>query len=272
MRKNLVRPGMSALDFGDEYTPGWAHPYATEPFSPFWYADGGEDDDEGDEGAGDESDEDDDSDTGEEDEDAGKTAEELADELRRLRTAHIKKIRQAKNRSARIAELEASSANYDTKIAELETALQSLREESGKTGQQDEAAQRRIAELIEKAKKEGKDSFKPTVIRMAAKAELMSAGAQARAVDRLVRMIDVNDADIDEETGEIDVSDQVSALKKDLPELFGERRAPRTAKKKVASGGSAAAAGGASGEDDKVEETTKSATQRAADRLRGIKG
>lgn len=271
MRKNMVRPGMSALEYGDEYTPGWAHPYATEPFSPFWYADGGEDDDEGD-ADGEESDEDDDAEEGEEDEDAGKTVEQLADELKRLRAAHIKKIRQAKNRSARITELETSSSSYDTKIAELETALQTLREESGKSGQQDEAAQRRIAELIENAKKEGKDSFKPTVIRMAAKAELMSAGAQTRAVDRLVRMIDVNDADIDEETGEIDVSDQVSALKKDLPELFGERRAPRTAKKKVVAGsGSAAAAGGASGEDDKVDDAAKTATQRAADRLRGIK-
>lgn len=270
MRKNTVRPGISALEFGDEYTPGWAHPYATEPFSPFWYADGGEEDD--DEGEDEDSSKEDDSDDeGEEDddEDAGKTAEQLADELKRLRSAHLKKIRQAKNRSARIAELEASSANYDTKIAELETALQSLREESGKAGQQDEAAQRRIAELIEKAKKEGKDTFKPTVIRMAAKAELMSAGAQARAVDRLVRMIDVNDADIDEETGDIDVSDQVAALKKDLPELFGERRAPRT--KTKTSSAKAAAAGGASGGDDKVDDVVKSATQRAADRLRGVK-
>lgn len=272
MRKNLVRPGLSALEGGvDEYVAGWAHPYATEPFSPFWYADGGEDDDEGEEPDESQEDEEDEGEE-EEDEDAGKTAEQLADELKRLRAAHIRKIRQGKNRSARIQELEASSAGYDAKIAELETALQSLREESGKSGQQDEAAQKRIAELIANAKEEGKNSFKPTVIRMAAKAELMSAGAQPRAVDRLVRMIDVNDADIDEETGEIDVSDQVSALKKDLPELFGERRAPRSVKKaKPGTGTKAADAGGAGGGDEGAGEVTKTATQRAADRLRGIK-
>lgn len=270
MRKNMTRPGMSALEFGEDYTPGWAHPYATDPMSPFWYADGGdEDDDEGDEDEGANSEGEDNPDE-EDDEDAGKTAEELADELKRLRSAHIKKIRQGKNRSVRIQELEQSNAGYDAKIAELETALETLRAESGKTGQQDEAAQRRIAELIEKAKEEGKNSFKPTVIRMAAKAELMSAGAQSRAVDRLVRMIDVNDADIDEETGEIDVSDQVAALKKDLPELFGERRAPRS-KSKTTTTQKGAAAGGASGGDDKPDETTKSATQRAADKLRGIR-
>jgi len=268
MRMNMVRPGMKALDFGDEYTPGWAHPYATEPFSPFWYADGGEDEDEGED---EDVDKDGDSDDGgeEDDEDEGKTAAELADELKRLRTAHIKKIRQGKNRSVRIQELETANATYDQKIAELETALQTLKEESGKTSQTDEAAQRRIAELIEKAKEEGKNSFKPTVIRMAAKSELMAVGARANAVDRLVRMIDVNDADIDEETGEIDVSDQVAALKKDLPELFGERRAARTAKK--TSSTKAKDAGGASGDDDKVDDVVKSATQRAADRLRGIK-
>lgn len=277
MRKNLVRPGMvpalsapSLLEGGvDEVATGWAHPYSeSDPFMP-WHADGGEEDeDEGEEeGAGGDEEEDDDAGE-EEDEDAGKTPEELAAEVKRLRAAYLKKLRQGKNRSTRIQALEADKTTYDTKLAELEAELTSLREAAGKSGEVDAAAQKRIADLVEAAKEDGKNSFKPVVIRMAAKAELMAAGARATVIDRLVKMVDVNDVDIDDEDGSIDLSDQVASIKKDMPELFGPIRARKV---KAGTSTKAAAAGGAAGGDEGAGTTTKTATQRAADRLRGVK-
>jgi hypothetical protein len=53
------------------HAPGWAHPYATGPFSPFFYADGDEDDGQDDDaGSGDD---DQDEDEGDQDDDAGGT-------------------------------------------------------------------------------------------------------------------------------------------------------------------------------------------------------
>lgn len=278
MSMNLVRPGMapalsapSLLEGGvDEYTAGWAHPYSSsDPFMP-WHADGGEekDDDEGDEEDESEEKEGEEEDD-EEDEDAGKSPEELAAEVKRLRAAYLKKLRQGKNRSVRIQALESDKATYDTKLAEMAEELKALREAGGKAGEVDTAAQQRINELIEAAKEEGKNSFKPVVIRMAARSELMAAGARATVVDRLVKMVDVEDVDIDDEDGSIDLTDQVLQLKKELPELFGPVRA-RT-KAKAGTGTKAKEAGGAGGGDEGANEVVKSATQKAADRLRGIK-
>lgn len=278
MSKNLVRPGMvpalsapSLLEGGvDELVPGWAHMYSsTDPFMP-WHADGGEekDDDEGDEDPEEKEDDTEEDDLEEEDEDAGKTPEELAAEVKRLRAAYLKKLRQGKNRSTRIQALEADKQTYDTKLAEMSEELKALREAGGKAGEVDTAAQQRINELIEAAKEEGKSSFKPVVIRMAARSELMAAGARATVVDRLVKMIDTEDVDIDDEDGSIDLTDQVLQLKKELPELFGPMRVRNKAKAPTTK---AKEAGGAAGGDEGAKDVVKTATQRAADRLRGVK-
>lgn len=288
MHKNLLQPGISAAmnsgavladEFGlDEFQPGWARPYATSSFSPFWYASGDddeedeeEDDDKGDE----EDDEDDDSD---EDEDKGKTPEELAAEVKRLRAAYLKKMKNSKNRGARLRDAEAAKTKLEADFATLQSQLDELKKTSG--GEVDsEAAQRRISELIDKAREEGKTAYLPTVVRMAAKAELMAAGARPTLVDRLVRMIDVAEADV-EEDGTIDVSDQVEALKKDMPEMFGPKRAVTTRKRRTVAGEegekppatkpAAKKAGGASGGDEGAGEVKKTAAQKVADRLRGI--
>lgn len=283
MSMKLVRPGMtpalstpSLLEGGtDELVIGWAHPYeASDPFKP-WHADGGDDKDEDadEEDDKDESEEDESEDEEEEDEDAGKTPEELAAEVKRLRAAYLKKLRQGKNRSTRIQALEADKTTYDTKLAELTEELKALREQGGKAGEVDKAAQDRINDLIAAAKEEGKNSFKPVVIRMAARSELMAAGARATVVDRLVKMVDVEDVDIDDEDGSIDLTDQVLQLKKELPELFGPVRARTKTKPKgeASTSAKAKAAGGGDGGDEGAQDIVKTATQRAADRLRGIK-
>lgn len=292
MMTNLLRPGLSAarsagadLDLltaagVDGYEPGWAHPYATDPFSPVFYADGGdEDDDEGDE---DEEDDDkgeegDDEDDDDDDEDKGKSPEELAAEVKRLRAAYLKKLKNSKNRGTRLREAEAAKSKLEGDMATLQEQLDELKKTAGKEVDS-EAAQRRINELVEKAREDGKEAFKPTVIKMAARAELMAAGARPALVDRLVRMIDVNEVDIDDEDGTIDVTDQVDALKKDMPEMFGPKRATTKRVRKTTAGGegagtgkgSARKAGGAGGGDEGAGEEKLTAAQKVANRLRGL--
>jgi hypothetical protein len=299
MMSNLLRPGLSAAKSAgadldllaaagvDGYEPGWAHPYATDPFSPVFYADGGdEDDDEGDEDEedddkGKESDEEDD-DEEDDDEDKGKSEDELRAEVKRLRAAYLKKLKNSKNRGTRIREAEAAKSKLEQDFATLQEQFAELQKTAGKEVDS-EAAQRRINELVEKAREDGKEAFKPTVIKMAARAELMAQGARPALVDRLVRMIDVNDVDIDDEDGTIDVSDQVLALKKDVPEMFGPRKATTKRTRKPAAGsegggsgtgtgkGSARKAGASGGGDEGAGEERKTAAQKVADRLRGIR-
>lgn len=300
MMTNLLRPGLSAarsagadLDLltaagVDGYEPGWAHPYATDPFSPVFYADGGEeDDDEGDEdeedkGKGDEDEEDDDED--DDDEDKGKTPEELAAEVKRLRAAYLKKLKNSKNRGTRLAAAESEKSKLASDFATLQEQFNELQKTAGKEVDS-EAATRRINDLVEKAREEGKEAFKPVVIKMAARAELMAQGARPALVDRLVRMVDVNEVDIDDEDGSIDVTDQILALKKEMPEMFGPRKATTKRVRKTGAGdgssegsgkgsatktSSSRKAGGAGGGDEGAGGEKKTAAQKVADRLRGI--
>jgi hypothetical protein len=293
--KNLLRPGLAAakgagLDLltasgVDGYEPGWAHIYpASDPFMP-WHADGGEDDDDEDDDKGEKDDEDEeDEDDDDDDEDKGKSPEELAAEVKRLRAAYLKKLKNSKNRGTRLAAAESEKAKLASDFATLQEQFDELKRTAGKEVDS-EAATRRINELIEKAKEEGREAFKPTVIRMAARAELMAAGARPALVDRLVRMIDVGEVDIDDEDGTIDVTDQVEALKKDMPEMFGPRKATskRTTRTKTSSGtgegagtgagsgkGSARKAGGAGGGDEGAGDEKLTAAQKVANRLRGL--
>lgn len=294
MMKNLLRPGLAAAKSAgsgldllsavgmDGYEPGWAHPYSSsDPFMP-WHADGGEDDDEDeddDKGEKDDEEEEEDDDDDDDDEDKGKSPEELAAEVKRLRAAYLKKLKNSKNRGTRLRDAEAAKSELEKNFATLQEQFAELQKTAGKEIDS-EAAQRRINELVEKAKEEGREAFKPTVIRMAARAELMAAGARPALVDRLVRMIDVNEVDIDDEDGTIDVTDQVDSLKKDMPEMFGPRKATTKRVRKTASGGSeggsgagkgaARKAGGGGGSDDGAGDEKLTAAQKVANRLRGL--
>lgn len=292
MNKPLLRPGLKAAkSVGsdlvaaaglDGYEPGWAHMYSSsDPFMP-WHADGGEDedDDKGEEDDEDEKEEDDEEDEDDDDEDKGKSPEELAAEVKRLRAAYLKKLKNSKNRGTRLTAAEAAKAELERNYATLQEQFEELKKTAGKEVDS-EAATRRINELIEKAKDEGREAFKPTVIKMAARAELMAAGARPALVDRLVRMIDVGEVDIDDEDGTIDVTDQVDALKKDMPEMFGPKRATtkRTTRKTTSDGGdkgsgsgkgSARKAGGSGGGDEGAGEEKLTAAQKVANRLRGL--
>lgn len=295
MMKSLLRPGLlAAKSVGsdlvhaagvDGYEPGWARPYATDPFSPFWYASGDDEDDEeedDDKGKGDEDEEDDEED--DDDEDKGKTPEELVAEVKRLRAAYLKKLKNSKNRGTRLAASETEKTKLQSDFATLQEQFAELQKTAGKEVDS-EAATKRINELVEKAKEDGKNSFKPVVIRMAAKAELMAQGARPALVDRLVKMVDVNDVDIDDDDGSIDVTEQILALKKEMPEMFGPRKATAVRKRKEGDGTGAGKgngtgtgtkgagsrkAGGAAGGDENGETKKLTAAEKLANRLRGI--
>lgn len=301
MNKKLTRKDLtfSAVDaFGDpletDELGGWARPYATAPFSPFWYASGDDDDeDEEDDDSGKEDDEDDEDDE-EDDEDKGKTPEELKAEVQRLRAAYIKKLKNSKNRGTRIKELESGKAKHESDLALLQEQLDELKKTAGKEVDS-EAATKRINELVERAKEEGREAFKPIVIKMAARAELMAQGARPALVDRLVKMVDVSDVDIDDEDGSIDVTEQVLQIKKDFAEYFGPRKATSSTRKRkgttendededkgsgsgtgarkrtTGSAGSRKAGGAGGGDEGAGDDVKKSSAQKLADRLMGIK-
>jgi hypothetical protein len=299
MDKKLTRKGLtfSAVDaFGDPLETelgGWARPYATGAASPLWYASGDDDEDEDDD-KGDKDDEEDEEDDEEndDDEDKGKTPEQLAAEVKTLRAAYLKKLKNSKNRGTRIKELETTKAKYEADFALLQEQFDELKKTAGKEVDS-EGATKRINELVERAKEEGREAFKPVVIKMAARAELMAQGARPALVDRLVKMIDVSDVDIDDETGEIDVTTEVMQIKKDFAEYFGPRKATATrkrkgstddegagdeggsgsgaTKRKVATGSSTRRAGGAGGGDEGEGNVKKSSAQKLADSLMGIK-
>lgn len=298
MTTNLLRPGLKAAMSVDSdlvaaagvdgYEPGWARPYATSPFSPFWYASGDDDEDDeedDDKGKGGEDEEDDEEEDDEDDEDKGKTPEELKAELQRLRAAYLKKLKNSKNRGTRLASSEAEKTKLASDFATLQEQFNELQKTAGKEVDT-EAAQRRINELVDKAREEGREAFKPTVIKMAARAELMAQGARPALVDRLVRMIDVSEVDIDDEDGSIDVTDQVLKIKKDFAEYFGAKKATTVRKRKetgaggdgsgTGAGGKGSGsangrkAGGAAGGDEGGEGKKLTAAQRVANRLRGI--
>jgi hypothetical protein len=296
MMQNLLRPGLKAAKASgldlltaagvDGYEPGWARPYASDPFSPFWYASGDDDEDdeeEDDKGKGDE-DEEEDEEEDDDDEDKGKTPEQLLAEVKTLRAAYIKKLKNSKNRGVRLTASETEKAKLASDYATLQEQFDELKKTAGKEVDT-EAAQRRINELVDKAKEDGKNAFKPVVIRMAAKAELMAQGARPSLVDKLVKMIDVADVDIDDEDGSIDVTDQVMSIKKEFAEYFGARKATPVRKRKAGTGeggdegkggtgrtkgASSRAAGGAGGGDAGGEGKKLTAAERVANRLRGI--
>lgn len=74
-----------------------------------------------------------------------------------------------------------------------------------------------------KAEAETIAKWKPLVVNNAARSALTGAGLIG-SPDRLLRLLDLDEIDVDSETGEIDgLTEQVTDLKKDYPHLFRKR-------------------------------------------------
>ncbi len=93
-----------------------------------------------------------------------------------------------------------------------------------------EKAQR---EAAEKATKEIEGRYKPIVVRTSARAALVGAGVTDDKVARLIKLMDLDDIEIDDDGEVSGVTEQVAALQEDYPELFAkpeQDRAARTAR------------------------------------------
>lgn len=171
------------------------------PIMPILGAGPEEDDDfEPDPGSGDPVDDDDDEDDSDEDDSddaddtAGKWTPPSKDEWETQQAALARANKQAKDRRLRIKELEKNGGK-----------------------EPDEATLNARAEEI------AGSTWKPLVVRSAAGSALAEAGLIGKP-DRLVKLLDMDEIDVDPETGEIDgLSEQVADLRKEYPHLFRKR-------------------------------------------------
>lgn len=128
--------------------------------------------------------------------------------------------------AAMVAALE--KANGEAKARRLE--LRELRKQQGtpagdpsKDGQPVDEARLRLA-----IESETIGTWKPLVVRSAASAALTAAGVIGTP-DRLLKLIDMDDVDVDPVTGKIDgVEEAVADLKKDYPHLFRRKAGSRS--------------------------------------------
>ena len=114
-----------------------------------------------------------------------------------------------------LAKANTEAKNWRTKHRQLETK-----------GEDDTAkATREAAEATER-------KYKATAVRSAAKAAFLEAGLPSGSPDKLarvVRMLDLDELVVDDDGDVTGLDEQVAAIKKELPELFGtqDKRPPR---------------------------------------------
>lgn len=109
--------------------------------------------------------------------------------------------------------------------AEAKTHREAARALQAKSEDADGKAAREAAEAAEKR-------FKPVAVRAAAKAAFLEAGLQGSTPERIarvVRMLDLDALDIDDDGDVTGLTEQVRAVKADYPELFApaDKRPPR---------------------------------------------
>lgn len=78
----------------------------------------------------------------------------------------------------------------------------------------------------EEADANASKTWKPRIVRQAARAALVEAGLTG-APDRLLKLVDVDQVEVDDEGEVTGLDEQIKGLKKDYPELFAKRGAGR---------------------------------------------
>jgi hypothetical protein len=169
------------------------------------------DDDEGDDDTldtGDLDDEKGDEDEGDDDPDEGKTEEEVRAELKATRDRLTRVNAEAKRRRLKAKEREAAAGKHKGKP-------KPKADDDG--DEDDDDSERRQAETEAK--------WKGRVVKQAAKAALATAGATKP--ERLLRLVEVDDLDVDDDGDVAGLDDEIDRLKEEYPELFRKRRAGR---------------------------------------------
>jgi hypothetical protein len=214
MRNTLVHPWM-------------IHPHTGKPLEalgvrrngrPIWPIMGASDDDDagddGDDAGGDDSDDagdDSDDDDAGDDPDAGKSAEELLDEVRALRASKTKLLREKANRA------KGGNGKGDGKDGD----------DAGKKFTREE-----LDEIAEETKSSTRSELMPAIIRSQSRTVLESLGMsfpkekeQARAaLSRLLKLADTDELELGDD-GEVEgLEHAFRQVKRDFPQLFKGRR------------------------------------------------
>lgn len=131
-----------------------------------------------------------------------------------------------------------------------------LRKAGGKTEDDEDEDDKDDTKTAVSKAEAGRDAvWKPLLVRQAASAALASAGLIGKP-DRLLRLLDLEDIDVDPKTGEIDgLADQIKDFRREYRELFRRK------------GSSSIDAGDR--DDDRDDGKAKTATERQAQMLVG---
>lgn len=135
----------------------------------------------------------------------------------------------------RLAKTRAESAARRKKIATLEAAATAAKDTSEEAKSAREAEQRGYQEAEKK--------YHPQLVNLAGRNALLAAGVPSGKVKRALRLIDMDDVEIDDDGEVIGIEDAIDELKDEWPELFaakasaeeGEEKKVRSSAPKVKS-------------------------------------
>ncbi len=190
-----------------------------------------DDGDEGGEGEGEDDDKSDDSDDGDDDdksdgddkekEDA-KVGDKKSDDKEKLSDLEVRRILRGKKKT-------------DKENLQLKEQIRTLAEAQAK-GENKPADDAELERLRIAAKEEGKGEaetvWKKRTVKQAARVALFAAGLEG-SPDKLLRMLDLDDIEVDDD-GEIDgLEDQIDELKEEFPDRFPEKTKTEPGEKKV---------------------------------------
>jgi hypothetical protein len=115
-----------------------------------------------------------------------------------------------------------TKAEWEAHQAKLKKANAEAKKHRLAAKQNGVKAETDVEKAVEEARTEVESKYKPLVVRTAAKAALAEAGLIGKP-DRLIKLLDMDELEIDDD-GEIDgLEDQIRGLKADYPDLFQKR-------------------------------------------------
>lgn len=139
------------------------------------------------------------------------------------------------------ADIDRLKAAYTKRTGELKARNRALAERVKAHEQRIQATasegDEKTARALEEARAEVESRYKPLVVRTAAKAAFLTAGIATSAgdtdtkVSRLIRLLNLDDIEIDEDGDVLGLDDQVDQLKDTFPELFQRAKEPEPVRK-----------------------------------------
>lgn len=179
------------------------------------------------------------------------------DEKEKLRASLKKANAEARRYRLQVREMQKAAGESAVEEAEAEA------EEKGT-----ELTPAQLKRAVDKARKEATEAaeakYRKVAVNAAAQSAFVKAGAKAASVGKLVRLLDVEDVEIDAETGEVTagLDDQIDGLKEEFPELFAPAEPQKPAKKAAPKRASAAPR-------QEAAEQPKSTAEKMADAILG---